>query len=227
MKKKNTRKGKRSDPAKKNAINSKIGGKLNDYIFSAIICYFTAFLLDKIIFQKHREIEIDSSLLTIYRPGDGLDLVSYYFLSVLILSLILYVIKMFKKKKIWLISIVLSPLIAIAALYIGKDLLIAKVEPKMSINGQVKNPKLYNYLFVRPVDSSNCWLQEPIPLMPDQDGKWHAGAFFAGGNGQRFEIIAVASQTPLHPIPFISPDRYDCTQIPDVAERFIRLVKLK
>lgn len=227
MKKKVAPKKERRTPVKKNVINSKIGGKLNDYIFSAIICYFTAFLLDKIIFQKHREIEIDSSLLTIYRPGDGLDLVSYYFLSVLILSLFLYVIKMFKKKKIWLISIVLSPLIAIAALYIGKDLLIAKVEPKMSINGQVKNPKLYNYLFVRPVDSSNCWLQEPIPLMPDQEGKWRIGAYFGGLRGQQFEIIAIASKTPLHPILFSSPGQYDCTQIPDVAERFIRLVKLK
>lgn len=227
MKKKNTRKGKKSDPVKKNVINSKISGKLNDYFISAIICYFTAFLLDRIIFQKHREIKIDSSLLTIYRPGDGLDLVSYYFLSVLILSLILYVIKMFKKKKIWLVSIVLSPLIAIAALYIGKDLLIAKVEPKMSINGQVKNPKLYNYLFVRPVDSSNCWLQEPIPLMPDQEGKWRIGAYFGGQRGQQFEIIAIASKTPLHPILFSSPGQYGCTQIPDVAERFIRLVKLK
>ncbi|MFA4827836.1 MAG: hypothetical protein WC855_10970 [Thermodesulfovibrionales bacterium] len=227
MKKKNTRKGKKSDPVKKNAINSKIGGKLNDYFISAIICYFTAFLLDRIIFQKHREIKIDSSLLTIYRPGDGLDLLSYYFLSVLMLFLFLYVIKMFKKKNIWLVSIVLSPLIAIAALYIGKDLLLAKVEPKMSINGQVKNPKLYNYLFVRPVDSSNCWLQEPIPLMPDQEGKWRIGAYFGGQRGQQFEIIAIASKTPLHPIPFISPGQYDCTQIPDVAERFIRLVKLK
>lgn len=205
----------------------------------AILSYFVGRILDRLIAEPSREIVQPGIVIDIDRPGSGWDIIIYYLVSAIIVWVLSWYVQretirrkgqavtvkdvIFCILKILLIIII----IIFLAFSLSKIFLIPKVAPKMVVSGHVYVPQSYNYLFVRPVDSHNCWLQEPIPLIPRQDGGWYAGAFFGGGSGQQFEIIAISSQTPLHPIPFSGPGSYECTRIPNNAIRFVRLAELR
>jgi len=195
-------------------------------LFDAIVSYFVSLVLDRLLFQHRREIIQTSSVVTINRPGSGLDLMAYYLIVAAAVLMASWYIKRLSKDQGWAIrSLIIMVAIVLVALSLSPLVIVPRVDGEMEINGHVNDRNLNCYLFVRVVTLCDCWLQQPVPLIPDQDGNWRAGANFGGRSGQRFELIVIASRTPLNPEPFSRPGRYSCTQIPSNTERFVRIVK--
>ncbi len=206
-------------------------GKTGELFSGAIISYFVAFLLDHFFFQGWREVKQASTVVSIDRPGPGWDILSYCLISAIVVVFFLGFIhrRSIKqphpaRKLIKILAI--STLVAVTVLSLSKSLLVVRVDTKMEISGRANDQNQYYYLFVRPTTSGRCWLQEPIPLKPGHNGKWWAGAYFGGIQGQRFELIAIASSSRLDPEPFSKSGSYACSEIPNNIERFVRTVKL-
>jgi hypothetical protein len=83
----------------------------------------------------------------------------------------------------------------------------------------------YAYLFVRPVEGNTCWLQGPSPLVVGPRGNWRTQATFGGSRGQRYDLIVIASEDPLHPMPFSTSDAYDCQELAAAVHRSVRVVE--
>ena len=102
----------------------------------------------------------------------------------------------------------------------------SEVDFRDVVSGRLSAPnQLVAYLFVRPIESEQCWLQAPVPLVVADDGHWRAQAFFSGASGQVFETMAVA--VPMTIDAFSVPGAYDCDSIPENAERAVRVVSLR
>lgn len=214
------------------AVISRLFCKFGELFLGAVLSYFTALLLDKFFFSNWREVAKASQVVTIYRPGPGLDILCYYLISGVAAALLLRLLQQWDKKKPRLVLKVvrvmgLSVLVAVLLLVLSKLVLVGSVDAQMEISGHANDPDQFYYLFVRPVMTGQCWLQEPIPLRPGHDGNWWAGAYFGGNRGDHFELIAVASRTRLHPNPFSKPGGYPCNEIPNNASLFVRMVKLE
>jgi hypothetical protein len=182
------------------------------------------------------EVKQVSSFVTIDRPGSGWDVIAYSFVIAALIGLALWYLQRMPLRQMPPLNpmrnlaiavskgLAVMASIIIAAFFLSPFVLAPKVDAKTDISGRASDRSRYYYLFVRPVDSDRCWLQQPVPLSLDQDGKWWAGAFFGGTQGQRFEIIAVASPISLNPVTFSKPGSYPCAQIPENSERFVRVV---
>ena len=204
----------------------------------AVVSFFIGRLLDSRFSEPYRDGIKPAANVFIARPGTEWDIRIYYITA----AIGVWVLSKYLNRgalkgegqtsnKTWFTAMMKSALITVivlvSAVLLSPLFLHSKVSSKMEISGHSNDSGQMYYLFVRPVDSSNCWLQDPIPIIPGPDGKWNAGAYFGGHEGQGFELIAVASPTPLHPVPFNSPGSYQCSQIPLNAERFVRKVVLK
>lgn len=86
------------------------------------------------------------------------------------------------------------------------------------VHGLGRDPTRSYYLFIQD-QNSTCWLQEPIPLPLDANGKWSTRVSFSGPPGAPFTIFAVSSRQPLHPARFSLPGRYDCSVMLRKTER--------
>lgn len=207
-------------------------GKAMELLLAAIVSYFVGFLLEVLLFQNWREVEVTSAVVSIDRPGLHWDLFTLYVVSVIVVVLLILYIQRSRKEEPYdgwklLRIFLISSSVPVALLLLSHFFIVARVGAKMEISGRAYDPNRYYYLFVRPVVSSRCWLQDPVPLRPGHDGIWRAGAYFGGRRGQRFELIAVASKSRLDPDPFKAAGDYSCDEIPNEVETFVREVKLK
>jgi hypothetical protein len=207
-------------------------GKARDLLLGAVTSYFVAFFLNRFVFSGPREVKVSSAVVSIDRPGPHWDLFAVYIVSVIVVVLLILFIRRsrqgepyggWKLVRILLISIS----VPVVLLIISHFFIVARVGAKMEIRGRAHDAKRYYYLFVRPVFSSRCWLQEPVPLRPGHDGIWRAGSYFGGHRGERFELIAIASKSRLDPDPFNMAGGYSCNEIPNEVESFVREVKLE
>lgn len=119
-----------------------------------------------------------------------------------------------------------------AAVLVGAALLFRQAESSVAIScpesglvrsfeevrGVGRDPAGSYYLFIRD-PMGTCWLQGPVPLQLDHDGRWSAKASFGGWSGDRFTILAVSSRRPLHPEPLGRPDQYPCSVVPADTDR--------
>lgn len=214
---------------------------------------FASKTVDHYVIQTVRgEVSQTNSIVTVDRPGWEWDVLFYYLIYYSVAAAIVWLVFRYALKRpsyrrhaAWSslrnvytgCKIVTSAAaIVLMGFLISLFVLEPKVDPITDISGTTNDPGRSYYLIVRPVGSARCWLQSPVPLLPGQDGKWNATAFFGGISGQRFEIIAIASKTPLHvpapnppsPLaPFNKPDSYDCNVIPSEVERYVRVVVIK
>lgn len=198
---------------------------------SAVVSYFLSFLLDRLFFINLREVKFRSKVLYIDRPGGGWDLLMYYLIMALIMALLFYIfLRWFQKhhdtlKKIVIASLGGLILIGFISLFLIQLIPIAGVDNVTEISGRVDELKTYSYLFVRSIGSNQCWLQNPVPLQPDNSGKWITEAYFGGESGSKYELIVISSKTDLDQ--FSNVGGYLCNKIPVHLKRFVRIVKLK
>ncbi len=196
-----------------------------------IVNYILALLLDWLLFCRSREIRLSSKDLYIERPGGVGDLLLWYLLLAIILLGFYYLFSwIYKKVKIKSkqigtgticlgILVILCPIV----IFLSYFMPIAKVDSITTLTGRVPDPDFsYSYLFVRPFGSAQCWLQNPVPLQPDNDGEWRTLAHFGGITGMGYEIVVINSKTKLDK--FSRPDGFDCNDIPRDAKRFVRVV---
>jgi hypothetical protein len=196
-----------------------------------IVNYILALLLDWLLFCRSREIRLSSKDLYIERPGGVGDLLLWYLLLAIILLGFYYLFSwIYKKVKIkskqiatgticLIILVILCPIVV----FLNYFMPIAKVDNITPITGRVPDPDYsYSYLFVRHFGSEQCWLQNPVPLQPDADGKWRTLAYFYGIRGMGYEILVINS--PMKLDIFTNPDSYDCNDIPRDVKRFVRVV---
>lgn len=128
----------------------------------------------------------------------------------------------FKPRVLALILVLSGGLSAGIGLYFLNSL--PEVEPMHPIEGRIEAPRqLVGYLFVRPSSEERCWLQRPVPLIVGEDGRWHTEAFFGGGPGQVFDVIAIAVPTPIPGV--TAPGAHGCDTIPSNAYRATRVVR--
>jgi CHAT domain-containing protein len=73
----------------------------------------------------------------------------------------------------------------------------AAVLDGQTVTGEAGDSRLFYYLFVRDLNSRECYVQNQDPLKPDQNRQWRALAHFSGNPGQEFEVVAVAAPRPL------------------------------
>lgn len=197
----------------------------------AIVNYILALLLDWLLFCRHREIRLSSKDLYIERPGGMEDLLLWYLLlTITLLGFYFLFSWIYKKIKIKLKQIgsgeiCLGILVIICPIVIFLSYLIpvAKVGSITPITGRVPDPGYsYSYLFVRSFGSAQCWLQNPVPLQADSDGKWQMLTHFGGNTGMGYEIMVINSQTKIDK--FTYPGSYNCNDIPRDVKRFVRVV---
>lgn len=200
-----------------------IASKIGRDILAAIVAYGVVLLLDWLLFRPSREVLETSPALTIHRPGGFFIVFAYYGGAVLSVLLIWWSIDKLLPARHWLGKLVTMLLVLSIFLGFASHVLVPRVGPSTGISGQAAE-KLSCYLFVRPVDSSLCWLQTPVPLILDAQGNWKTKAWFSGPSGQEFEILVIGSQIPLHPVPFDRPGEYDCRTILEQEPRSALLV---
>ncbi len=214
---------------------------------------FAGKLADHRLVQRIRgEVSQTNSIVTVDRPGSEWDVLLYYFIYYLVAAAMVWFIFRYVAKRpdhgthaerspvhtfyTWTKILGSAGGIVLIGFLLSLFVLEPKVGPMTDIGGWASDQSRSYYLLVRPVGSALCWLQSPIPLLPGQDGKWNTTAFFGGTTGQRFEIIAIASKTPLHVTPpnspsslqpFNKPDSYNCNLIPSDVERYVRVVVIQ
>ncbi len=184
-------------------------------------------LLDALVLKRPHWTLQSSRAIDLDLPGEPLAALLYYLgltaLAGLGFLLTRHVFKFWRP----------SPILpaALLALVLGLAFFlrpIPKVDNLQPLTGRV-DPKwgLSSYLFIKPIESEDCWLQGPVPLATHQKGRWSTLSRFAGPPGQRFEIRAVASRNPLHPGVVSQPDSYPCSVIPTDSDQAIYLVELR
>lgn len=198
------------------------------------------------------EVSQTNSIVTVDRPGSELKVFFYYFTFYVVAAVIVWLVFLYARQHSlhpahatwslthsfqgWSRILGVASTIAVTGFLLSLFVLEPGVDSMTDISGSASDQVRSYYLLVRPVGSARCWLQSPVPLLLDQEGKWHTTAFFGGIQGQRFEIIAIASKTPLHApapnppgalAPFNKPDSYDCNLIPGNVERYVRVVVIK
>ena len=196
-----------------------------EIFIAGFVSYLISFALDRVLLINLREVRGSSPVININRPGQGIEPVFHYIIFAIILIAGIALIILLFRKKLLLKSIGILAFVIIVLFFFNMFAPIAKVDPVMEINGHADKQNWHYYLFVRPVTSSLCWLQDPVPLQIDQNGKWRTVAYFGGEAGQKFELIAIASIEPLNPSIFPHSGSYEYAEIPKGIERFVRVVK--
>jgi hypothetical protein len=207
--------------------------KLNirEIIVAAIVSYIISFLIDLILGIRWREITLGNTELYIDRPGGGWNLLIHYLILTGIMVLLFYAAASGirkEKKKIKKIGIGVLGTLLIAGsvlLFLTKAVPIAGVDNVMEIKGSVNDLEAHAYLFVRPIGSTQCWLQNPVPLQTDNHGEWRAVVYFGGVSGSKYELFLITSKKKLERFP--KAGSYDCNEISDHLKRFVRIVRLK
>jgi hypothetical protein len=197
----------------------------------AIINYILALFLDWLLFCPRREIRLSSKDLYIERTGGVGDLLLWYLLLAITLVGFYYIFSwVYKRMKIkskqigtGAICLGILDILCPIVIFLSYFMPIAKVDNITPITGRVPDPGYsYSYLYVRPFGSAQCWLQNPVPLQPDTDGKWRTLAHFGGITGMGYEILVINSGTKIDK--FTHPGGYDCNDIPRDVKRFVRVV---
>lgn len=209
-------------------------------------------LIDAWVVQPLRDVQVASSEITVARPDGQLEVFAYYLAAASLAAIAGFAVERsvrwrragdrppregfsmagLRRSLASLPSALARPFwitataVLLAAVLLGLTLLVPSVGAIQEVGGRAPDPDHHHYLFVRALGEGTCWLQTPIPLLPDQDGRWRGEAHFGGRGSQRFELIAVAAAEPLHPEIFSRPGGYPCTAIPRGTERFARLVEL-
>jgi hypothetical protein len=185
--------------------------------------------LDGLLLQGPREILASSPGLYIDRPGEGWDVVLYYSVAALLVGIASWCIRRWVAvpERASLYSIGAMLILCGVALRLSDKVLVPKVAAIASVSGEISDASLHGYLFVRPLSMGECWLQQPVPLMPDAIGKWRTQVFLGGASGEHFELMLVGSRDAQHPTPFSVPGGYPCAAISRGWPRFVRLVALR
>jgi hypothetical protein len=197
-------------------------------LIAAVTAWAVSKLLDSLLLQRWRELSFAGAepMITVDRPGSGLDIWLYYGL----VALAVWAGTRFVQARtraahnIIAVGIVTAGLMLVGFLF-SNVALIPRVRELTRVSGTVRNQQWSYYVFVRAAEDSSCWLQEPVPLLVDQSRRWRVGAHFQGRDEHLFEIIAIASAAPLHPVLLSSPGRYSCARIPAEVSRFVRIVR--
>ena len=196
-------------------------------VFAALVAYGVSIVLDLILLRPPREILATSPILSIDRPGGISRTLGYYAAAAILVLLLWWSIDNLQLSRRWLWKS--ASVLLVLSLFFGyaSAVLIPRVGAKTPISGEATTSDLFCYLFVRPLDSSLCWLQSPVPLVLDSQGNWRTGAWFSGAPGQYFELFLVGTPQRLHPDPFDLPGKYSCRNIPAAHPRAARLVVLR
>jgi hypothetical protein len=208
-----------------------VKSEIRKMIAGAIVSYVVTLLIDLLLGIPWREVKIGSKGLHIDRPGSGWDLWIYYSILAGVWISVCYIFFYRPRKKLHIMSTTGLKFLGVLILAASVSLFLTQIIPIGSVNsiseitGSVKDLKSYSYLFVRPFGSTQCWLQEPIPLQPDYAGKWRAVGNFGGNPGSKYELFLITSKERLEQ--FTRPGLYDCNKISGHLKQFVRIVKLE
>ena len=183
--------------------------------------------LDALVLKQPQWMLQSSRAIGIHLPGEPLAALVYY-LGVGALCAAAILLPRLARPS-WRVGPALR--LTFLGLVLGLALLqrpIPKVDNLQHLRGWV-DPRwgFSSYLFIRPVPSTDCWLQLPSPLATHRRRRWASMSIFDGVPGQQFEVMAVASRNPLLPEVASRPGAHPCSTIPGDAALTVYLVELR